>query len=202
MLTKQTIAIIGTSEKLTADFLGKISMANYRLLLFAKEPKGVSQLAAAIYQYNPAAELEIAECSVNAVWEADIIISVLPYAEAITMAEKIRDVVNQKIVICMEDAGDDRNGAEAEWTSISRAEQLQALLPHSKLVKLFNTGFINHFSNISKNGKPVEILLTGNETDALQHVQELVKSAGLNPVVAGNLLVSRTLENYAAGKAV
>jgi hypothetical protein len=44
-------------------------------------------------------------------------------------------------------------------------------------------------------GKQVDAFIAGNDEEALQTVSELVSTAGFNPIVAGDLSVSRTLEN-------
>ena len=77
----------------------------------------------------------------------------------------------------------------------SAAEELQKLLPHSKVVKAFNTTFANDFATPVIAGKQVDSFIAGNDTDAVQTVSELIKTAGFNPIIAGDLSVSRTLEN-------
>jgi hypothetical protein len=40
-----------------------------------------------------------------------------------------------------------------------------------------------------------DAFIAGNDDDALQTVAKIVATAGFNPIIAGNLSVSRTLEN-------
>jgi predicted dinucleotide-binding enzyme len=77
----------------------------------------------------------------------------------------------------------------------SAAEELQKLLPNSKVIKAFNTTFAADFSTPVIDGKQVDAFIAGNDEEALETVKELVSTAGFNPVVAGDLSVSRTLEN-------
>ena len=72
---------------------------------------------------------------------------------------------------------------------------MQALLPNSKVVKAFNTTFVADFSQPVIDGKQVDAFIAGNDADTMETVGELVKTAGFNPVVAGDLKVSRTLES-------
>ena len=76
----------------------------------------------------------------------------------------------------------------------SAAEELQKLLPHSKVVKTFNTTFAADFITPVIDGKTVDAFIAGNNSDAVESVSELVRTAGFNPVVVGDLTVSRTLE--------
>ena len=77
----------------------------------------------------------------------------------------------------------------------SAAEELQKLLPHSKVIKAFNTIFAADFSQPVIDGKKADTFIAGNDVEALNTVSEFVKTAGFNPIVAGELHMSRTLEN-------
>ena len=76
----------------------------------------------------------------------------------------------------------------------SAAEELQKLLPNAKVVKAFNTTFAADFITPVIDGKQVDSFIAGNDEEALQTISELVTTAGFNPIVAGDLSVSRTLE--------
>ncbi len=72
---------------------------------------------------------------------------------------------------------------------------MQKLLPNSKVIKAFNTTFAADFATPVIDGKQVDAFIAGNNENALQVVSELVTTAGFNPMIAGDLSVSRTLEN-------
>src|SRR5690606_8377271 len=76
----------------------------------------------------------------------------------------------------------------------SAGEELQRLLPYSKVVKTFNTTFAADFMTAFKNEKMIDAFIAGNNSDAVETVSKLVASAGFNPVVVGDLTMSRTLE--------
>jgi predicted dinucleotide-binding enzyme len=71
---------------------------------------------------------------------------------------------------------------------------LQKLLPHSKVVKTFNTIFAADFNALPIDGKTVDVFITGNSGEAIEVVSEVVKAVGFNPIIVGDLAVSRTLE--------
>ncbi|MFL5774538.1 MAG: NADPH-dependent F420 reductase, partial [Flavisolibacter sp.] len=64
-----------------------------------------------------------------------------------------------------------------------------------KVIKAFNTTFAADFNTPVINGKRVDAFIAGNDEEALKTVSQLVSDAGFNPVIAGELHVSRTLEN-------
>lgn len=67
-------------------------------------------------------------------------------------------------------------------------------LPNAKVIKAFNTTLVSDFDSPIINKQQVDVFIAGNEEESLKTVSELVTVAGFNPVVAGDLTVSRTLE--------
>jgi hypothetical protein len=129
MTTTTTIAIIGKTP-----LAQTLSKGRYRILLFGWECK----------------EGELMDCPIEASWEADIIVLA---AQAEEMAEKIRAVAVQKLVL-----------------SYGATEVLQTLLPHSKVVE---------FSNLSPEQRVINI--SGDDGDALYATAELFRSVGFFP---------------------
>ena len=195
MKTKQTIAIIGASGNMGSAISKSISGGNYRLLLSDKEGK-VQNLISNIQQINPTADVEAISCSKEASWEADIIISAVPYEAEKEVAEKIKEVANQKIVISIANPLNETHDGLETSPYTSAAEELQKLLPNSKIIKAFNTTIAGDFSIPLTDGKLLDSFIAGNDGEALKTVSELVSTAGFNPVIAGDLSVSRTLESF------
>lgn len=195
MSTKKTIAIIGASGNMGSAISKSLSKGNYRLLLCSDGQGKVEAVVKDIKSSNPAADVESAECSAQASWEADIIISAVPYAAEKDVAAKIREVANQKIVISIANPLNETYNGLVTAADTSAAEELQILLPNSKVIKAFNTTFAADFTTPVIDGKQVDAFIAGNNEEALQIVSEVVSVAGFNPIVAGDLSVSRTLEN-------
>ena len=195
MQTKQTIAIIGATGNMGSAISKSLAKGNYRLLLKANDQEKLQALVQEIHGSNTSADVEGIECPKDASWEADIIIAAVPYEAEKEVAEKIREVANQKIVISITNPlNETYNGLTTE-PGTSAAEELQNLLPNSKVVKAFNTTFAADFATPVIDGEQADAFIAGNDTEALQTVSELVSTAGFNPIVAGDLSVSRTLEN-------
>jgi NADPH-dependent F420 reductase len=172
-----------------------LSKGNYRLLLFASDKNKLKDRQKEIIATTPGADVEPISCSYTASWEADVIIVAVPFATEKEVADKIRDVANQKIVISIANPLNETYDALVTAPDTSAAEELQKLLPNSKVVKAFNTTFAADFVQPVIDGKRVDAFIAGNDNDALEVVSEIVQTAGFNPVIAGNLFVSRVLEN-------
>lgn len=195
MKTKQIIAVIGATGNMGAAISKSLSKGNYRLLLCANNQDKVQALVQQIKSGQPSADVEALDCSVQASWEADVIIAAVPYEAEKEVAEKIKEMANQKIVISIANPLNSTYDGLVTAPDTSAAEELQKLLPHSKVVKAFNTTFAADFSTPIIDGKQVDAFIAGNDEEALQTVTELVTTAGFNPIISGDLSVSRTLEN-------
>ncbi|RYY40488.1 MAG: NADP oxidoreductase [Chitinophagaceae bacterium] len=194
MNTKQTIAIIGANGSMGSAISRNLAKGNNRLLLFANDKEKAEALAADIKNSNAASEVEALDCPANASWEADLIILAVPYAAEKEIAGTIREVANQKIVISISNPLNASFDALVTDPGTSAAEELQLLLPHSKVVKAFNTTFASDFTTPVIAGQQADAFVAGNDDEAVATVSDLVTTAGFNPIAAGKLPVSRTLE--------
>ena len=192
---KQTIAIIGATGNMGSAISKSLSSGNNRLLLFAHDHDKVNEVVNDVQNGNTSAEVEALGCPTDASWEADIIILAVPYAAEQEIAAKIKEVANQKIVISIANPLNESFNGLLTDPRTSAAEELQKLLPNSKVIKAFNTTFAADFSTPVIDGKQVDAFIAGNDEEALQTVSGLVSTAGFNPIIAGDLSVSRTLEN-------
>ena len=195
MKTKQTIAIIGATGNMGSAISRSLAKGNYRLLLKATNEEELNKLVKEIKDKTSSANVEAILCPTEASREADIIILAVPFEAEKEIAEKIKEVANQKIVISISNPLNETYNGLVTAPGTSAAEELQKLLPNSKVIKAFNTTFAADFSAPVIDGKQVDAFIAGNDEEALETVKELVSTAGFNPIVAGDLSVSRTLEN-------
>lgn len=195
MQTKQTIAIIGATGNMGSAISKSLARGNYRLVLKANKKDELDTLVNEIKSKNASADVEAATCPTDAGWEADIIILALPFAAEKDVAKQIKEVANQKIVISISNPLNETFNGLVTLPDTSAAEELQKLLPNSKVVKAFNTTFAADFATPVIDGKQADAFVAGNDAEALETAAELVRTAGFNPIIAGGLSVSRTLEN-------
>ncbi len=191
MATINTIAIVGASGK-TGSAIARRLRGKHRLLLMSRDEAKVADLQAEIGSSSPDAEVYAVNCARDAAWEADIIIMATPQEAERSVAEKIKEVSVGKIVISI--AAGHRDTWLLKTDDHSTAETLQGLLPHSKVVKTFNTTPVESFNTESSKQKAVYSFIAGNHRDAVDTVCDLVASIGYTPVVTGDLTMSRALE--------
>ncbi len=192
---KQTIAIIGAAGSMGSGIARNLAQAGHRILLAGKAKEKLEALQAQITSTTPGAEVDILDCSHEASWEADVVIPAVPYAAQEEIAARIKDVVTGKIVVSIANPLNTSYDELVTPPTTSAAEELSKLLPHSKVVKAFNTVFSADFTTTDIAGKKVDCFLAGDNHEAVVTVSRLVHDAGFNPIVAGNLSVSRTLES-------
>lgn len=195
MRTKQTIAVLGATGKMGSAIAKSLSKGNYRILLFSRDNTKLGRLKRELRNTAPQADVVSVDCSYNACWEADVIIAAVPYSAEKEVADTIREVANQKIVISVANPVNNSGDALLTPLNTSAAEELQTLLPNSKVIKAFNTMFAADFNQPEIDGKQVDAFIAGNDDDALEIVRDLVQTAGFNPVIAGDLSLSRVLEH-------
>lgn len=193
-ITKQTIAIIGAGGSMGSAIAKSIAGGNYRLLLFDRKPEELDPLIARIRQAHSGADLKPMHCPHESCWEADIIILAVPHKAELEIADKIRDVATQKIVVSIANPVNEDFSKLNPDPDISAAEELQQWLPHSKIVKTIYPSVTANFEQPVADGKHVEAFLAGDDEEALQAVSELIETAGFNPVIAGDLSASAALE--------
>lgn len=194
MAVKQTIAIIGATGRMGSALAKSLAGGPYRVLLFARDVQRLAALEEEIRSAHPEAEVEAMGCPVDAVWEADIIIPTVPFGAEKTVVEKIKPVATGKVVVSIANPLNESYDGLVTAPDSSAAEELQSLLPHAKVVKAFNTTYAADFAQPVIDGKPVDAFIAGNDAEAIDTVKGLVQTAGFNPIVAGELAVSRTLE--------
>lgn len=194
-ITKQTIAIIGAGGTMGSAIAKSVVSGNYRLLLFDRNTEELGPVIEQIKQvHSPEADVAAVNCAHECSWEADIIIMAVPYGAEKGVADTLRDVATQKVIISVSNPLNETLDGLVTPPGTSAAEELQRLLPNSKVVKAFNTTFAADFGQPVIGGKQIDAFIAGNDEEALEIVSELVRTAGFNPVLAGDLSVSGTLE--------
>ena len=108
---------------------------------------------------------------------------------------KIKDLVEGKIVISIANPINKDLSGLVTKSGTSAAEELQKLLPNSNVVKAFNTTFAADFTHTVIDGKQVDSFIAGDDEQSVKTVSEMIKTVGFNPIIAGGLQVSRTLEH-------
>jgi len=162
-ITKQTVAIIGSSSVLGSAIAQGLCKRNYRLLLFDEDPAEAQKLYDRICTSSESeeADVEVLDCQHLASWEADVIIITLQENEIDIISRKVQDVVTQKIVCVI-----------LKSDNIQGLEEVESHFPNSKIVGL-----------ISSANTPNQVGILSRHTRALQMVQKMALNVGFEPVL-------------------
>ena len=161
MPAKKTIAIVGATEKEGAKLACLFAGTGYRLLLVSNNGTALTQLLDNIILNGPTAEIDTIECVKDGCWEADIIILTVSADDENEVAQMMKEVATQKIVVSI---------------SGKKSEVLRQVLPYSKLVKISSV--------LSK-----EIFISGEDEEANDEIAQIFLHAGCHPVLANGISI-------------
>ena len=177
-MAQKTIAIIGATGRMGSAITKALAKNNgNELLLMARDQQKIKKLSDFLKEDYPSTSILTVQCSKNACWEADIIILAIPAGEEAGVANYIKEVVTQKIVISI-----------SPETSLS---QLQQVIPYSKIVKAFYANTPQEIKNAIP-GKEINSMIMSDDEEALNSVSNLLRSIGLKP---GEVLVKADEES-------
>ena len=195
MQEKQTIAVYGATGNMGSAISKSLAKGSHRLLLLAPEEEKRKSLQSEIFAKSPTADAEAMAAPEQSQWKPDIFILALPHSAEAEIAGQIKELAKNKIVISIANPINNDMSGSVLPPGTSAAEELQKLLPDSKVVKAFNTTFAADFARPVIDGRQVDCFVAGNDEAAVKTVSELVTTAGFNPILSGDLSVSRTLES-------
>jgi 8-hydroxy-5-deazaflavin:NADPH oxidoreductase len=179
------IAIIGAGNVGKA-LAGSFKRAGHTVTIAAAHPEHAADAARAIGALAAATNSE-------AVAGSDLVVLAVPEAALEAVAADIGDAARGKVVVDVSN----RQTPNPAGTATSAAEELQARLPNSKVVKAFNTLLVSRQANPDVGGLKADGFVAGDDETAKQTVLDAVESVGFRPVDAGSLAAARTLEGMA-----
>ena len=199
---KKTIAIIGADGKMGSGMAFRLAQAGYRVLMTDHDREDLLSLIGRLPLLVGKIRLKVPQADVGIVvepkeasWEADIVIPTVPYKAQASVASEIKEVVTGKPIISVVNPMNETFDRLLTPPTTSAAEELAALLPHSKVVKAFNTVFATDFETSQICGQTADVFVAGDDDEAVSTVMELVKHTGFSPLFVGKLAMSRTLES-------
>jgi predicted dinucleotide-binding enzyme len=179
------IAIIGTGN--VGKALGSsLVRAGHDVTFAASNPQHATDTAGDL-------GAKAAASSTEAVDAADLVILAVPATALGAVAREIGASAAGKVVIDVSN----RPTPDPSGAPTSIAEELQAQLPRSAVVKAFNTAFASRQADPSVSGIAADGFVAGDDATAKQTVLDVVESIGFRPVDAGSLAAARTLEGMA-----
>jgi 8-hydroxy-5-deazaflavin:NADPH oxidoreductase len=179
------IAIIGTGN--VGKALGSsLVKAGHSVTFAAKTAEHAADAASDLHARSAASSSE-------AVAAADLVILAVPATALGAVSQDIGASAAGKVVVDVSN----RPTPDPSGAATSIAEELQARLPDSTVVKAFNTAFASRQAEPYFSGVAADGFVAGDDAAAKQTVLDVVESIGFRPVDAGSLAVARTLEGMA-----
>ena len=122
----------------------------------------------------------------------DIVIVAVPYTNAVSVVANYGDALAGKVIIDISNtftAADDTELATPDGSS--GAQEIAKAVPASAhVVKAFNTVF----GHVLALGRPLDVLIAGDDARAKASVSAFIESLGLRPLDTGDLAMAHWLE--------
>jgi predicted dinucleotide-binding enzyme len=164
----------------------------HALTLVDTDQSKAKALASELRGRRPGAKVE-AGTALAAIADPVVVLA-LPFAAARDFAAAEANKLAGKIVVDITNPLNATYDGLATAPGTSAAETIAALLPKSKVVKAFNTTFAGPLAAGAVDGKPLDVLVAGDDAEAKQVVIGLVRDGKLRAIDAGKLERARQLE--------
>jgi predicted dinucleotide-binding enzyme len=179
------IAIIGAGTVGRA-LAGSVGRAGHTVLISSADP----QEAQAVAQETGA---RAAPSNREAIEGAQIVILAVPYDAVAGIVAEAGGALAGKTLVDVTNRLNPQDPAAA-IDGTSNAEQIQARVPDTPVVKAFNTALAARQAEPVVDGVPLDGFVAGDDAQAKAAVLELVRSLGFRPIDAGGLGMARALE--------
>jgi len=134
----------------------------------------------------------------DAIAFGDAIVLSLPLKALPDLDDSIKKALRGKIVIDTSNPYPERDGKIAEDARKEPGGMgvvVARLLPGARIVRAFNTVYYEDLGKtVNKHGDTIGIPIAGDDLEAVKEAKELVKHAGLDPVVVGGLDASKSFD--------
>jgi predicted dinucleotide-binding enzyme len=132
----------------------------------------------------------------DAVEGAEVVLLAVPGTVAPAVAAEIAPALGGGVIV---DASNPLNEtySDLDIAGTSGAEAVQQSAGAVPVVKAFNTVFASRYAAPTEDGRPLQVLIAGDDADARARVAELASTLGFAAVDVGGLRLARSLEEIA-----
>ena len=156
--------------------------AGHQVLFSSRNPHELMELVQAA---APRASAGYADA---AAFFGDVIVLAVPPVAIPQLGEDFGHLMQGKVVIDISNPRLDREGPITnEWLEMGTGLAMAQYLPGVRLVKAFNTLGARMFRNPMRDGVRIGVPIAGDDAEAREIVADLVRDAGLEPVIVGPL---------------
>jgi len=134
--------------------------------------------------------------AVGAVPVGDIVVLAVPYASAAAVVSRYGDVLAGKVIVDITNPFDraDFSGLVTPDGSSAAQEIAKAAPTGAHVVKAFNTLFGHVLAAAQAEGRPLDVLIAGDDAEAKARVSSFIESLALRPLDTGGLKMAHWLE--------
>jgi len=169
-----------------------LAKAGYEVLYSSRHPDTLKDL---VKKAGPKA---CAGTVAEAVAFGDVIVLSIPLMAFTELDAGTKEALKGKIVIDTSNPYPERDGVIAEEARKEPGGMgafVARLLPGARIVRAFNTVYSEDLKKtMNDSGEKIGIPIAGDDPEGLKVAEELVKRAGLDPVVVGNLSTSKLFD--------
>ena len=169
-----------------------LAKAGYEVLYSSRHPDKLKDLV------KTAGPKSCAGTVAEAIAFGDVIVLSLPLKAIPELDAGTKEALKGKIVIDTSNPYPERDGViaeEARKEPGGMGDFVARLLPGARIVRAFNTVYFEDLKKgMNKAGEKIGIPIAGDDQEGLGVTSELVKSAGLDPVVVGGLSTSKLFD--------
>ncbi|MGH8259298.1 MAG: NADPH-dependent F420 reductase [Steroidobacteraceae bacterium] len=183
------IGIIGTGH-IGGNLARLWSQAGYELMISSRHPQELESLA---HSLGPKVHVGTPR---EAAAYGNVVLISIPYGALPQVGHELAPELAGKVVLDTGNPYPQRDGpmayeARREGTGVASAKYL----PGVKLVRAFNAiKYTDLASQAHRPGEPAAIPIAGDDPHALAIAERLVRAAGFEPVVVGNLSTARKFD--------
>lgn len=187
----QKIGIVGSGN--IGGTLGTLlGNAGYEIFFSSRHPEALGELVKASGSKAQAGSVT------DAIAFGDIVILSIPLMAYRELSAEAKHALQGKIVIDTSNPYPERDGAiavSARQDPNGMGSFVANLLPGARIIRAFNTVYFEDLrKTVNKNGEKIGVPIAGDDREGIEAAVELVRKAGLDPVVVGNLTKSRNFD--------
>ncbi|MET0704931.1 MAG: NAD(P)-binding domain-containing protein [Mycobacterium sp.] len=184
-----SISIIGLGS-MASTLAGRALAGGNAVELIGRDPAKANDLAATL----PGATVG----TVGTAPAGDIVIIAVPYAGAAAMVGEYGDALDGKVLVDITNpVNGDATGFVTPDGSSGAQEIAKVAAAGAHVVKAFNTLFAGVLAAGSAEGRPLDVFIAGDDTQAKAQVSTFIESLGLRPLDVGPLPMAQAIENVA-----
>ncbi|MDQ0395950.1 NADPH-dependent F420 reductase [Labrys monachus] len=126
----------------------------------------------------------------------DLVILAVPYSAVLDVVEQYGEkLAGKRIVDITNPIKSDFTGFLTPEESFGAREIAKVAPANATIVKAFNTQNAQVLAAGPVDGRPLDVFIAGDDSQAKAHVSAFIESLGLRPMDAGQLTMARTLEH-------